>query len=102
VAALRWLFVVLLWAALDPSGPLLPVPVEALEESEDVAQRAPLRRRDRTPALRATARSHEIRDDAARSGRLVAAAPHRRERDAGKARKLPKAEPSSDSPADDH
>jgi hypothetical protein len=103
VATLRWLSVLLLWAALDLSGPLLPVPVEALEEWEEAAHKAPLRRRDRQLDVRATsARRQETRHDAVRLPRLVAAAAPRHGREPGAARKLPPADPGSDSPADDH
>ena len=79
MAGLRWLFVFVIWAALDLSGPLLLVPVEALEESEEATHRSPLRRRDRAPEMRvASARRQEIQEDAARLSRLVAAASPRR------------------------
>jgi hypothetical protein len=104
VAAFRWLFVLLFWAALDLSGPLLPVPVEAIEEWEDAAHRVPLRRRDRQSDVRATSeRRQEMRDAAAaRLSRFVAAAAPRRGHDAGTVRKLPPPWSDSDSPADDH
>ena len=54
---LRWLFVVLFWAALDLSGPILPVPIEAFEGSEEATPRSPLKPRDReTPARSELAR----------------------------------------------
>jgi hypothetical protein len=103
VAGLRWLFVFVIWAALDLSGPLLLVPVEALEESEEATHRSPLRRRDRAPEIRlASARRQEIQEDAARSSRLVAAASPGRKHEAGAPRKLPQSDPSPDPASDDH
>jgi hypothetical protein len=102
VAAIRWLLVFLLWAVLDLSGAIFLVPVEALEESEDVAQRPVLRRRDRRPDLRATPAGRQDVDRAARLSRLVATAAPRRAPETRAARKLPQPDADSGSPADDH
>ena len=47
VAGLRWLLIFAFCAALDLSGPLLPVPAELIEESEEAAHRSEPRRRER-------------------------------------------------------
>jgi hypothetical protein len=103
VAGLRWLFIFVIWAALDLSSPLLLVPVEALEESEEATHRSPLRRRDRALEIRvASARRQGIQEDAARLSRLVAAARPRRGHEADAPRKLPPADPGPDPASDDH
>jgi hypothetical protein len=103
VAGLRWLVIFLFWAALDLSGPLLLVPMEAFEESDDAAHRSPSRRRDRQPEARLSSpRAAEARPDAARRLRLVAAASVRPERAADSPRKLPPSDSAPDSASDDH
>jgi hypothetical protein len=103
VAGLRWLVIFLFWAALDLSGPLLLVPMEAFEESDDAAHRSPSRRRDRQPEARLSSpRAPEARQDAARRLRLVAAASVRPERGADSPRKLPPSDSAPDSASDDH
>jgi hypothetical protein len=104
VAGLRWLVVFLFWVALDLSGPLLLVPAEAFEESEEGAHRPSLRRRAREPGLRAASpRRPEVDVEAARSSRLAAAAasPHRGP-EAATPRKLPPSDADPDSASDDH
>jgi hypothetical protein len=103
VATLRWLAVLVLWAALDLSGPLLPLPVESVEEWESVAPRPTLRRRDREPATRATpATTPEARDRAARLARAVPAVAPSRGAERGAVRKLPPPLTDPAGPADDH
>jgi hypothetical protein len=103
MAGLRWLLVVILWAALDLSGPLLLVPVEAFEESEEVTHRSSHRRRDRASERRtASARRLEIREDAARLSRLVATASPRRGPEVDIPRKLPPSDSGPDPASDYH
>ena len=103
MAGLRWLFALVVWVALELSGPVLLVPVEAFEESEEATHRSPLRRRDRASEARAvSARRQEIREDAARLSRLVATASLRRAREVDIPRKLPPSESVPDPASDDH
>jgi hypothetical protein len=96
---LRWLLVFLFWAALDLSGPLLPVPIEAFEGSEEATPRP----RDReVPPRSELAGGHGVRDDAARLSRLVALTSPRRELEASAPRKLPSSDPGPDPASDDH
>ncbi len=104
VAGVRWLFVFLLWAALDLSGPVLFVSVEAFEESEEAAHRAQARRRERQAAVQATPAGWRIRAAVTRPSPLAAAAPRHRgpETGRGDVLKLPPSGPGSDSAPDDH
>jgi hypothetical protein len=103
MAGLRWVFALVVWVALELSGPVLFVPVEAFEGSEEATHRSPLRRRDRASEARAvSARRQEIREDAARLSRLVAIASLRSAREVDIPRKLPPSESVPDPASDDH
>jgi hypothetical protein len=103
VTRLRWILVLLLWAALDLTGPLLPVPVEALEEPEAAAHRAAPRHRSRQPERRAEpAVDQNVRSAAARLASRVAVAAPRWTRDAGVVLKLPPSGAPPESAPDDH
>jgi hypothetical protein len=103
VSGLRWLFVFLLWAAVDLSGPLVPSPFEALEESEEATHRATPGRRGRDPEARArpVTRS-EARDEGTRLRRLAVVAGLRRGRETAIPPKLPPSALAPDPAADDH
>ena len=104
MTGLRWLFIFLFWAALDLSGPLLLVPAEVFEESEEAAHRSGSRRQDkpqsdvRSPAARVSG-AHL---GTAQSLRVVAAAREPRPNKADTPPKLPLSESESDSASDDH
>jgi hypothetical protein len=103
VAQLRWVLVFLLWAALDLSAPLLVVPVEAFEESEEAAHRAAHRRRSWQHACHARPTvDQEARSAAVRLTSLVATATPRWAREARVLLKLPPSGPPPDSASDDH
>lgn len=105
VAGLRWLLIFAFCAALDLSGPLLPVPAELIEESEEAAHRSEPRRRERpqsgarSPSTRA---SEVAQGSAARLSRLVSAALAPRPSRADTPLKLPPPESAPDSASDDH
>jgi hypothetical protein len=105
VAGLRWLLIFAFCAALDLSGPLLPVPAELIEESEEAAHRSEPRRRERpqsgaqSPSTRA---SEVAQRSAARLSRLVSAALGPRPSRADTPLKLPPPGSAPDSASDDH
>lgn len=100
----RWLFVFILWAALDLSGPVLFVSVEAFEESEEAAHRAQARRLERRLAARTTPARWQVHVPAPRPSPVVAAAPRPGgpETDRGDVLKLPPSGSGPDSAPDDH
>jgi len=104
VTGLRWLFIFLFWAALDLSGPLLLVPAEVLEESEEAAHRSGSRRRDqqqpetRSPSVRAS----EAHQGTMQLARAVTAARGLRPGRADTPPKLPPSASAPDSASDDH
>ena len=100
----RWLFVFLLWAALDLSGPVLFVSVEAFEESEEATHRAEVRRLERRLAIRATPAGWQVRAPATRPSPVTGAGPRQRgpEPGRGDVLKLPPSGPGPDSAPDDH
>jgi hypothetical protein len=104
VSGLRWLFVLLLWAAMDLSGPLVLSPFEALEEPEEATHRATPGRRGRGSEARtrpATRReTREAREDRTRAPRPAVAAGFRRARETAIPPKLPPS--ASAHAADDH
>jgi hypothetical protein len=103
VSGLRWLFVFLLWAALDLSGPLVLAPLEALEESEEAAHRATPGRRGRDSEVRARpATRPEVHDEGARLSRLAVVAGFRRGPETTVPPKLPPSRSGPDPAADDH
>lgn len=55
MATLRWLLVLVFWAAMDMSAPLMLVPAEALEELVEETGHAARRRPPLQPARDATA-----------------------------------------------
>jgi hypothetical protein len=106
VAGLRWVLMFLIWAAaFDLSGPLLPVPAELIEESEEAVHRSGPRRRER-PQSGARSPSTRASEVAQRSGaqlsRLVSAALGPRPSRADTPLKLPPPESAPDSASDDH
>lgn len=103
MAGIRWLFIFLLWTALDLSGPLLPVPVEVFEGSEEAAHRSQVRRRVDEPEVRAVSvGDQQAPDGAARLPRFVPATRPHRASVAVAVRKLPSSGPDSDAASDDH
>ncbi len=104
VAGLRWLFIFLLWAALDLSGPLLLVPAEVFEESEEAAHRSGSRRREQpqADARKPSARVSGAHLSTAQLSRVVTAVRGPRPDKAGPPPKLPLSESVPDSASDDH
>jgi hypothetical protein len=103
VTGLRWLFIFLFWAALDLSGPLLLVPAEVLEESEEAAHRSGSRRRDQQPETRSPAvRASEAHPGTMQLARAVTAARGLRSGRADTPPKLPPSASAADSASDDH
>ena len=104
MTGLRWAFIFLFWAALDLSGPLLLVPAEMFEESEEAAHRSGTRRRDqqRSEARSPSARASEAQQGTAQLSRMVTAARGPRPGRADTPRKLPPSGPPPDSASDDH
>jgi hypothetical protein len=105
MAAFRWLLIFLFWAALDLSGPLLLVPAELFEESDEAAHRSGSRRRDRrrsgapSTSLRVSEAMHL---GTAQLSRLLAAVLGPRSSRASIPPKLPLSESVPDSASDDH
>ena len=103
VTGLRWVFIFLFWAALDLSGPLLLVPAEVLEESEEAAHRSGSRRRDQQPETRSPAvRASEAHQGTVQLARAVTAARGLRSDGADTPPKLPPSASAPDSASDDH
>jgi hypothetical protein len=104
MTGLRWVFILLFWAALDLSGPLLLVPAEMFEESEEAAHRSGTGRRDqqRSEARSPSARASETQQGTAQLSRMVPAARGPRPGRADTPRKLPPSGSAPDSASDDH
>jgi hypothetical protein len=104
VSWLRWLSIFLFWAALDLSGPLLFVPAEVFEESEEAAHRSGTRRREQPqPDARSlSARVSQGDRGTAQRSRVVTATRGPRSSRSDTPPKLPLAESPPDSAPDDH
>jgi hypothetical protein len=104
MATLRWLLVLVLWAAMDVSAPLVLGPAEAVEELAEETAHAARRRPPRRPARDVTTPAvlRQVRADVERLAHRLTPGPPRHDVRRATVRKLPSSGPDPGLAPDDH